>query len=79
MCIIRILLMSPTMLAKVYLCLGLILTVLLFDLFTVLSSTTLAPLLRRPGSVRAVGNPGSVPAQSFIICKFIASIVQNVK
>ena len=29
--------------------------------------------------VPAVSNPGSVPAQSFIIYKFIASVVQNVK
>ena len=35
-------------------------------------------LYRRPGSVPAVSNPGSVPAQPFMICKFIASIVQNV-
>ena len=33
---------------------------------------------RRPGSLPAVGNPGLLP-QSFTICKFIASVVQNVK
>ena len=27
----------------------------------------------------AIGNPGSVPAQPFLICKFIPCIVQNVK
>ena len=32
----------------------------------------------RTGLVPAVDNPGSVPAQSFIICQFIASIVQNI-
>ena len=30
-------------------------------------------------SVPAVSNPGSVPAQLFIISKFIASIIQNLK
>ena len=34
---------------------------------------------RLPGSVPAVGKPGSIPAQPFIICEFIAGIVQNVK
>ena len=34
---------------------------------------------RRPGPVLAVSNPGSVTAKPFIICIFIASIIQNVK
>ena len=45
--------------------------------YTVLAEKKVNNLLRRPGSVPAVGNPGSGHAQSFIICKFIASIVQN--
>ena len=36
-------------------------------------------LASRPVSVPAVGNPESVTAHSFIICKLIVSIVQIVK
>ena len=44
-----------------------------------LMGTVLGELMKRePGSVLAVGNPGSVPAQPFIACKFIASVIQNV-
>ena len=36
-------------------------------------------IYRRLWSVPTVGNPGLVPAQPFLICKCIASIVQNLK
>ena len=34
-------------------------------------------MYRQPGSVTAVGNPGSIPAQPFIICKLIGNEFTN--